>query len=69
MLQLVLCSLYAECAGGVDLPIKWVDSTREFCPKGQFVYFVSNLVKLHTAYQRTLKGNISINQGRRKKIM
>jgi len=27
-------------------PSKWINNTREFCPKGQFVYFVGNLVKL-----------------------
>jgi hypothetical protein len=33
----------------INLPIKRIDNTREFCPEGQFVYFVSNLVKLHMA--------------------
>uniref|UniRef100_A0A0A9FFT0 Uncharacterized protein n=1 Tax=Arundo donax TaxID=35708 RepID=A0A0A9FFT0_ARUDO len=23
--------------------IKWINNTREFCPKGQFVYFVGNI--------------------------
>jgi hypothetical protein len=49
VLQIELRSLYAECAGNINLPIKRIHNTREFRPKGQFVYFVSNLLKLHIA--------------------
>ena len=35
----------------------WINNPREFCPKGQFVYFVSDLVKLQAKVLETLNEN------------
>ena len=41
----------------MDVPIKWINNTREFCPKRQFIYFVCDLVKLYTNISETLNKN------------
>ena len=48
------CAERAKCK---YLPIKWINNTREFCPKGQFVYFVIDLVKLQANVLETVNGN------------
>jgi len=48
------CAERAKCK---YVPIKWINNPREFCPKGQFVYFVSDLVKLQAKVLETLNEN------------
>lgn len=57
MLEKQLVPIYAQWAKCRQLPIKWINNTREFCPKGQFVYFVANLVKLQVNLLETLNIN------------
>jgi hypothetical protein len=46
-------SYYDQQARGIDLPIKWINDTGKLCPKGQFVYFVGNLIRCKQLYYKS----------------